>query len=375
VNRQSQERAQEASTPPAGSRDDSFFLPDFCALPVTFAVVVFSELFALIVTLAPLSPRGNFWTDLALASLFMQWVALTGAAGLCYLSPHLRHLSVRAASVIAWLLLVLLVALFSQLTLQIAVYAALDLPHAFVLRNIAIGAIVSAILLRYFYVQHQYEHRVRAESEARVQALQARIRPHFLFNSMNTIASLIRGRPEVAETAVEDLSDLFRASLSDGRKLIPLDEEFDLCRRYLHMEGLRLGDRLRVRWAVEGLPADALVPPLTLQPLLENAVYHGIEPLAEGGELSIDLSVADERIVVRIENPVGSAPEGAGPIAHAGNRMALDNIRQRLALHYDLEADLASQSGDGRYRVTIRLPIRRPERVPGHQPPATGDPQ
>jgi two-component system sensor histidine kinase AlgZ len=355
VNRQSQERAQEASTPPAGSRDDSFFLPDFCALPVTFAVVVFSELFALIVTLAPLSPRGNFWTDLALASLFMQWVALTGAAGLCYLSPHLRHLPVRAASLIAWLLLVLLVALFSQLTLQIAVYAALDLPHAFVLRNIAIGGIMSAILLRYFYVQHQYEHRVRAESEARVQALQARIRPHFLFNSMNTIASLIRGRPEVAETAVEDLSDLFRASLSDGRKLIPLDEEFDLCRRYLHMESLRLGDRLRVQWAVEGLPADALVPPLTLQPLLENAVYHGIEPLPEGGTIEIRGTCTGEVMAIEIENP---RPTG-GAAATPRNRMAVNNIRERLTLHFGTAAALEALESDGHYRLALTLPVRR----------------
>lgn len=351
----SPERVQGMSTTPTGSGDDSFFLPDFCALPVSFAVVVFSELFALIVTLAPLSPRGNFLTDLALASLFMQWVALTGAAGLCYLSPHLRHLSVRAASLIAWLLLVLLVALFSQLTLQIAVYAALDLPHAFVLRNIAIGAIMSAILLRYFYVQHQYEHRVRAESEARVQALQARIRPHFLFNSMNTIASLIRGRPEVAETAVEDLSDLFRASLSDGRKLIPLEEEFDLCRRYLHMESLRLGDRLRVQWVVEGLPADALVPPLTLQPLLENAVYHGIEPLPEGGTIEVRGTSTGEVIAIEIENP---RPAG-GAAATPRNRMAVNNIRERLALHFGSTAALETLESDGHYRLALTLPVRR----------------
>jgi two-component system sensor histidine kinase AlgZ len=336
-------------------RDESFFLPDFCALPVVFAVVVLSELFALIVTLAPMGPRGNFWTDLALASLFMQWVAISGAAALCLLSPYLRPLSTRVAALVAWLLLVALVAFFSLITVRIAVETVRDLPDAFVLRNIAIGAIVSAILLRYFYVQHQWQQRLRAETEARVQALQARIRPHFLFNSMNTIASLIRSRPEVAEAAVEDLADLFRASLAEGKRLIPLGDELALCRRYLHMEQLRLGERLNVSWDIDALPADTLLPPLTLQPLLENAVYHGIEPLAEGGTIEIRGRAAEGSITIEVENPRPPGPGGTS----GGHRMAVENIRERLALHFGVAGALEAVAVGGHYRLTLTLPLRR----------------
>lgn len=334
--------------------DRGFFLPDLCHLPVLFTVILLSELFALIVSLTPLTPDHDFWNDLALSSLFIQWVALTGAGLLSLLRPALRRLGTPAAALVAWLLLLLLVALFSRLTVRFADVAGLSLPveGQFLLRNLAIGSIVSAIVLRYFYLQHQWKQRLRTESEARVQALQARIRPHFLFNSMNTIASLTRSAPEAAEAAIEDLADLFRASLGEGRRLIPLQEELELCRRYLHIEGLRLGERLRVAWGSDPFPDEALIPPLTLQPLIENAVCHGIEPLPQGGAIAVTGSSDGEFIELCVENPSGaSSRRGAG--------MALDNIRERLALHYGGRASLVRQVEGGVYRVTLKLPHLR----------------
>ncbi|HID48617.1 MAG TPA: sensor histidine kinase, partial [Chromatiales bacterium] len=187
------------------------------------------------------------------------------------------------------------------------------------------------------------------------QALQSRIRPHFLFNSMNTIASLVHAEPGQAEAAVENLADLFRASLSDARARIPLHEELDLCRRYLSIEALRLGDRLRQHWQVDALPGDALVPPLLLQPLLENAVYHGIEPRTEGGRIDIEGQREDGDIVIRIRNPL-NGHSGQG---HAnGNRIALDNIRQRLAALYGRHGGLHIDRDDRHYTTTLRFPYQ-----------------
>ena len=190
-----------------------------------------------------------------------------------------------------------------------------------------------------------------AVAEARIQALQARIRPHFLYNSINAVLSLIRSEPRRAERALEDLADLFRVLMADNRTLAPIGNEVDLVRQYLALESLRLGERLRVRWNLEAMRPDALVPPLVLQPLVENAVYHGIEPSESGGEIEIDVGVADGQLLMSLSNPY----PGSGRHS-AGNKMALVNIRERLQLHFDAEATMRSEVKDGMYKVTIRMP-------------------
>ena len=190
-----------------------------------------------------------------------------------------------------------------------------------------------------------------AVAEARIQALQARIRPHFLYNSINAVLSLIRSEPRRAERALEDLADLFRVLMADNRTLAPLGNEVELTRQYLALESLRLGDRLRVTWRTDTMPADALVPPLVLQPLVENAVYHGIEPSEAGGEIEIDVGLVNGQLVMALKNPF----PGGGRHS-SGNRMAIVNIRERLQLHYDAEATMRSEVKDGTYKVTIRMP-------------------
>jgi two-component system sensor histidine kinase AlgZ len=192
-----------------------------------------------------------------------------------------------------------------------------------------------------------------ALAEARLQALQARIRPHFLFNSLNAVLALIRRDPQRAERALEDLADLFRTLMSDARQFVRLADEISLLERYAELEQLRLGERLRIAWELDSAPADALLPPLVLQPLLENAVYHGVEPGTGPGDVTVRIERRGARVLARIENPYLEAE-----MRRAGNRMALDNIRERLQLFFDAEARIGTSVSDGRYRVEIEIPYR-----------------
>jgi two-component system sensor histidine kinase AlgZ len=212
-------------------------------------------------------------------------------------------------------------------------------------------AIVVALLLVYFDLRGRALS--PALSEARLQALQARIRPHFLFNSINAVLSLIRTDPKRAETALEDMAELFRVLMADNRELTPLAREIELCRQYLSLEQLRLGDRLRVEWYVDKMPADALIPPLVLQPLVENAVYHGVEPSAEPGVIDINAYKSREEVHLVLRNPYRKDGNH-----HSGNKMALANIRERLSLHFDAEAGLRTTVTDTTYQVHIVLPYR-----------------
>jgi two-component system sensor histidine kinase AlgZ len=191
-------------------------------------------------------------------------------------------------------------------------------------------------------------------TEARLQALQARIRPHFLFNSLNAVLSLIRSEPRKAERAIEDLSDLFRVFMAENRELSTLAREVALARQYLAIESLRLGGRLQVSWHTDNMPLDAAIPPLTLQPLLENAVYHGIEPFSAPGTLTINIFRVRNELHIDLRNPYLKE----GGLHHAGNKMAMSNIRERLALHFDAEASLKTTVGNDYYQVHLTLPYR-----------------
>jgi len=229
------------------------------------------------------------------------------------------------------------------------------------LRELAFALLAVGGLLSYFRL------RARALSpalvEARLQALQARIRPHFLFNSINGVLSLVRSDPRRAEEALHDLADLFRVLMRDNRDLTPLADEVHLCRQYLDLEKLRLGERLIVDWNVKSMPEDALVPPLVLQPLLENAVYHGVEPSPMPAALTINIFLSRGEVHAILKNPYRED----GGRHHRGNRMAIANIRERLALHFDAEAALESRVTKDSYEVHIRMPYRTVA------PPRAGD--
>lgn len=219
------------------------------------------------------------------------------------------------------------------------------------LRAMFWAAVATLLLLEYFSARARLQS--PALAEARLMALTARIRPHFLFNALNAVLSLIRAEPRRAEAALEELADLFRALMQDNRDLVPLSQEIALARKYVDLERLRLGERLQVNWDIESCPPDALVPPLMLQPLLENGVYHGIEPAEQPGEIVVHFSRRGDRLLIELSNPAVASGND-----HSGNRMALANIRERLLLYFDLEASLETRERDGRYFVRMTMPYR-----------------
>jgi two-component system, LytTR family, sensor histidine kinase AlgZ len=332
------------------------FLPSFCGVRSVFAVVMTGELLVILLTLAAIDELGQFLKQLSLISLLVQWIGLTTAGLLCLLHSWLQRQGNQAAGIIAFLLLQGMTVLFCLLTGWIDLERGLTLftpDWTLLLRAMGISAIVGLLVLHYLYLQFLWRRQVEAENTARLQALHSRIRPHFLFNSMNTIASLTRSDPQLAERVVEDLADLFRVSLGDATRASNLARELQLARQYLSIEQVRLGERLRVEWDLQEMPEQAMMPPMILQPLLENAVYHGIEPAAQGGTIVITGCYKRRRINLSIRN---SLPCEGEQSHRQGNRLAMENIRARLVGTFDMEASLTESHVDGEHQVRLVFP-------------------
>lgn len=337
------------------------FLPDFCEIRIVFSVIIIAELLAIVLTLATPSAAGGTWVYLGITSIYIQWIALLSATMLCWLRPRLARLNDGLAACLAFFILMLITGIMSELTYRLEIGSGIvliEIPHLeFILRNMGICAIASLLALRYFYLQHQLRLNMEAENQARLQALQARIRPHFLFNTLNTIASLIRRQPKRAEEAVEDLADLFRHSLNNTEARFPFAQEQMIAQRYLDMEKLRLGERLQVGWQVDAIPEDASLPALTLQPMLENAVCHGLEPLPQGGSIVISGQRKGNTLSLRIQNPIPT-PDQASGRKRQGLNIAVDITRQRLLAHFAEDGKLTSRQQNNEYEVELRFPYQ-----------------
>ena len=323
-------------------------LPDFHNLGVCLRILVLVNLMAVIAAFLQAASLSETMQGLTELSAAVQPILLMSLLALYALFPLLKKLPyiLGAASIIMVELCLTSAAHYFGISL-FGPDALPPLERAWILT-----LIVTVIALYYFNLRHRSLS--PAITEARLQALQARIQPHFLFNSINAVLSLVRSNPKRAETALEDMADLFRVLMADNRDLVPLAQELALCRQYLALEKLRLDDRLSVHWQIDNMPPDALIPPLVLQPLLENAVYHGIEPMPEGGEITINIYASRNEVHLVLSNPYNKQNE------HRGNKMALTNIRERLALHFDVEAALTSKVSDHRYEVHIVIPYHRP---------------
>ena len=331
------------------------FLPDCCGIRMLFAVVITAELLAVVLTLGAGGGLQNFGAELSTRSLFVQWIAIGATAGLCLLKPLLRPLNNTAVGLVAWALILLTALGVTLLALWLDPHLADPAgPVSLLIRTLGVTAIIAAIVLRYLFEQHCQRQRELAESQARFAALQARIRPHFLFNSMNTIANLTRADPARAETVVEDLSELFRASLTDSSALSTLGEELELAEGYLRIEAQRLGERLRVDWDLQDLPLQAPLPRLLLQPLLENAVYHGIEPAMAGGTISVSGRFRRGVVSLAIRNSLPRRADEAAP--RSGNRIAQANVRDRLASLYGDQAGMVVGRVEDDYQVRLHFP-------------------
>jgi two-component system sensor histidine kinase AlgZ len=210
------------------------------------------------------------------------------------------------------------------------------------------GALLAAMLVAALTLRAKA--RMPADAAARLSELQARIRPHFLFNTLNSAIALVREEPARAEAILEDLSELFRHALDNPGESVTLAEEIALARRYLDIEQVRFGERLKVEWALDPTAGSARVPPLVLQPLVENAVKHGVEPSAEGAEVKVSTQRRSGTVVIKVTNTV---PGGQGVRGHG---VAQDNVRDRLRLLHDVQGQFKAVMKDGMYQVRMEVP-------------------
>ena len=318
------------------SAQQDFFIPDLCATRPVVLSILLSELVVLVYVLASSGLLQFDWDEFFLCSLFVLWVVMLSNALLCWCRRPFSRLSLALATLFS-LALVTLVTLVMSVLAQVffAQMANIQDDHWWVVRNLLVAVVLAGIVLRYFYLQQQLRLQEQLEMQARLDSLRNRIRPHFLFNTLNSIASLIMSRPETAEKAVEDLAELFRASLKESREATTVEDEIRLTRLYLGIEELRLGQRLQVHWDVDEKTLGASMPTLVLQPLVENAVYHGISRLPEGGNIDIRIARKGGELIASVDNPVPG-----GGATSSGNKMALSNVAQRLQAIYGPGATL-----------------------------------
>jgi len=342
----------------AAQTPDGAWFPDLCRLPRLLAMLGLAELAVMVVWLVPNGMRDWSATAFASASGYALWLGLSISVLLCVSRRWLSSLPIVSGAVLALAISSIVAAAVATIVhgLFIGVDAGREWPSAwrFTWGSAAVAGLLTGLALRYFYAVDRWQAQVRAKARAEIEALQARIRPHFLFNSMNTIAGLVRVDPEVAERAVLDLSDLFRAALGADQSDSTLRQEVDLAERYLAIEQLRLGERLKVAWHTrEPLPWAMTMPRLVLQPILENAVLHGISRLQQGGVIDITLRIDQGGLVIRVANP-SLAPKPGDP---QGAGHALRNVGLRLSYAFGPSVRMSSGWNDDSYVSEMRLPL------------------
>jgi two-component system, LytTR family, sensor histidine kinase AlgZ len=329
-------------------------IPDCCNLGVVFRVLIFVNA----VVLLGLFARGSDWLmnvqDFIESSTLVELICLGSLAALCAARQFALRVSLPARVELALCgLLPAAVAYFTLNFLREMPWFDVSFPRLDEVYAVVFCALMGIAVRHYFVLRNRAFS--PALNEARLQALQSRIRPHFLFNSLNAVLSLIRTEPRRAETALEDLADLFRVLMRDNSGMSTLEQEVRFCQQYLAVEKLRLGERMLVEWDTDDLTDSemqaAKIPTLLLQPLLENAVHYGVEPSPQPATIHIRLSRSIDKIVIRITNPCFPERNLTG-----GNHMALDNIRQRLALLYDIEARLVASANDNQFEVKLQFP-------------------
>lgn len=324
------------------------WLPDLCRAEALFWVTLLAVVLAVILEL--LIRGANFsLVSFGQRALLILWMVLIG----CFLACSIRRISSNwslwavVAAVMFGIQLAGLLGAWGQMLVTGENFIDALVPSQL------LSALIGSVSLRFFYLQHQERLRTERLKQAEFELLQARIQPHFLFNTLNSIASLITTKPDQAEEAVLDLSDLMRSSLSAGQKLIPLSEEIELCEKYLQIESMRMGDRLEWLFSVSPEAAAINVPSLSLQPIVENAVLHGVSKIPAGGMIKLDASTQVQgestALFLKVQNPVPDTP------ADEGNKIALKNVGARLQASALGAVSLASRIESGNYIIEISM--------------------
>jgi two-component system, LytTR family, sensor histidine kinase AlgZ len=321
-------------------------IPDGCNLGVVLRTLLAVNLALLAVTVTLASSLAEVPEAVLTAAAAVEPLLLLTLMLWCLARRTLQGKPLPLQRAVAWLTPVAVT----------AVLLALFHDLSSLLQGPRVALFLALALLGGIAVQHYLELRDRAFSpaltEARYQALQSRIRPHFFFNSLNAVLAVVRNNPAQAERMLENISELFRAVMGDVRKLVPFEQELGLCRQYVEIEQTRLGERLVVDWQIGAVHPRARVPQLLLQPIIENAVRYGAE--RREGECRIVVRV--RQIGFNLEFFV-SNPIAREPLQREGNQIGLANIRGRLALIYDLEAKLDAQVRGNRFELTLTIPV------------------
>jgi two-component system sensor histidine kinase AlgZ len=325
-------------------------LPNFRNLGVTLRILLICNVLALLQAILLAGEWRDIPQHMMEIAMLLTPILLASLLLLSAAQPWLNRLSYRRGALAVTALVLALTLFINYIGSEYFHPMGNDNRYFDALRFGLISMIESGILLLYFRLRSKVLS--QALLDARLQVLRARIRPHFLFNTINAVLGIVRTQPKQAETALEDMADLFRMAMTDEDDLVPLRQEIRLCKQYIALEQLRIGDRLNAEWHLQDVPDDVLIPPLLLQPLLENAVYHGIELLPQGGCVDIALRCSGNELHLKVNNPcrlLGDKP-------HPGNRIALRNIRERLDLLFDAEARYKSERGRDYYYVEIVMP-------------------
>ncbi len=347
---------------------DDYFIPNLCRGEGLFGLLLMAALMSLMIALI-LSGLEHFdFVLLGKIALEVFWITLLSALFLCcarrYLTAPRRPSSADSAfsqplslahiAIINYVLVLLATAICAWLA---------EVWHGFsttgdwradpltIANTLLIAAIPAGAILRFFYLQHRLRQQQSANLEARFDALQARIRPHFLFNSMNSLASLIRVDADKAEKTVENLCGLFRYALHDTSGGVSLQQEVQACQQYLDIEALRLEERLKSEWIISVDMGKIRVPALILQPLVENAVFHGIQPARDGGYLRVAIGEQDGWVCIEVVNSIDIAAPNTARVV--GNNLALTNLRHRLDAFFQGRAELQQQIINSEYRTRI----------------------
>jgi two-component system sensor histidine kinase AlgZ len=334
------------------------FIGDFSRPYALLLMVLLASLLAIMFALLKSGLQNFDWVLLGMSGMFTIWCVLGAAAILQSLKPVFTKMTATVTAGISFVVCLAWVACVTVLGQWFAnggLRGNVWLVDGWALaETLVVASVLLGVGMRYAYLSLQYRLREQSSLYARLDALHARIRPHFLFNTLNSISSLISVAPDNAEQAVEDLAALFRANLQSGMSLVRWAEERDLCERYLRIERARLADRLQVDWQDTGIDDDVSVPSLLLQPLIENAIAHGIQLLQAGGVVTITAAARDGMINIEIQNPVLASSD-----LGVGNGMASDNVRLRLQTLFGDEASFKCQLLEGYYRVSVVFPIRK----------------
>jgi len=315
------------------------------------ATLVVAQVIATVLAFAP-ATANEVWIRLGVISLFLHLTFLSSLTWLYFLRKQLKQVNQTLQLSALMFSLLLTTATLSGLLVEFASdFIAQQNTYQFILRNVLVVFLVTALFIQFLTIHFEKEQQTNALARAELDALQARIRPHFLYNSLNTAAELTHYDPQAAEQAILALAALSQAAMQVGKETT-LSDEIELTQQYLALESWRFAERLHVNWQLPEQLPDITIPRLTLQPLLENAVCHGVEPSLTGAIIYVELHISKRSLVILVENPI-SAQQQKRP----GNGMALDNIRQRLDIYYQGHAKLTVTIRGDVFRVKLVLPL------------------